>query len=164
MNLMQFYIPEWFFVALNLAILILVLKRLFWAPVSKILEDRQAMAAKTEQDAGEAAALRADMEQLRLQLDADMEARSLDLMKEARSHASQEYSRIVAEAEKKAELILSDAGAQARREQDRIARELKRHVASATIEAAGFLMRSNMDTARNNQLLEAFLEERDASA
>ena len=164
MNLLQFYIPEWFFVALNLLILILVLKRFLWSPVNKILEERQAKAVKTEQDSQEAATLRAEMEQLRLQLDADLEARTLEQMKDARSHAGREYDRIVAEAEKKAELILSAANVKAKQEYDRMALELRRQIASVAIEAAGLLTRSNMDAEHNGRLVEAFLEEKEVSA
>jgi len=161
---MQFYIPEWFFVALNLLILTFLLKKFLWKPVGKILEDRQAKAVKTEEDAEEAATLRAEMEQLRAQMDADMEARTLELMKEARSRAGREYDRIVADAEKKAGLILSAANVKAQQEQDRVMVEARKSIASVAIEAAGFLVRSGMDTERNDKLVEAFLAEKDVSA
>ena len=164
MNLLDFYIPEWFFVALNLLILIAVLKKFLWAPVSKILEDRQAMVAKTGEDADEAATLRAEMEQLRAQMDTDMETRTLQFLKEARSQAGREYDRIVSEAEKKAELILSAAKVKAEQEQERMMVNLKRQITTVAVEAAGFLMRSNMDAEHNNRLMESFLAEKDVSA
>ena len=164
MDLLQFYIPEWFFVALNLLILILVLKKFLWTPVNKILDGRQELVIKTGEDAEQAANLRAEMEQLRAQMDTDMEARTLELMKEARSQAGREYDRIVAEAEKKAELILSAAKVKADQEQDRVALELRKRIAMVAVEAAGYLMRSNMDTDQNNRLVETFLAERDVSA
>ena len=164
MNLLNFYIPEWFFVALNLIILIFALQKLLWKPVNKILEDRQAKVIKTGEDAEEAATLRAEMEQLRAQVDTDVEQRTLELMKEARSRAGREYDRIVADAEKKADLILSAANVKAQQEQDRLAVEFKKQIAAVALEAAGFLMRSTMDTEQNKRLVEAFLAEKDVSA
>ena len=164
MNLMDFYFPEWFFVALNLGVLIYVLQRILWKPVNRVLEERQDKAARMEQDAEEAARLRDEMEQLRSQMDVDMEQRTLELMKEARSHAGREYDRIVAEAEKKAELILAAAKVKADQEQDRMALEVKRRITATAIEAAGFLMRANMDTEQNNRIVESYLSEKDVSA
>ena len=161
MNLLQFYIPEWFFVALNLLILILVLKRFLWTPVNNILDGRRDLVVRTGEDAEQAANLRAEMEQLRLQMDADMEARTLDLMKEARSHAGREYDRIVADAEKKADLILAAAKVKAEQEQDRMELELRKRIAETAVEAAGFLMRAQMDGEQNNRLVEAYLAGKD---
>ena len=163
MNLLQFYIPEWFFVALNLLILILVLKKILWTPVIRILDDRRDLVVKTGEDAEQAANLRAEMEQLRAQMDADVEARTLELLTEARSHAGREYDRIVADAEKKAGLILAAAKVKAEQEQDRMELELRKSIAETAVEAAGFLLRSSMDTEQNNRLVEAFLAERDVS-
>ena len=161
---MQFYIPEWFFVALNLLILIFLLKKFLWKPVSRILEERQAKAVKTEEDAEEAATLRAEMEQLRAQMGADMEAGTLELMKDARSRAGREYDRIVAEAEKKAALILAAANVKAQQEQERMMLEVRKQIASAAVEAAGFLVRTDMDSDKNDRLVEAYLAEKDVPA
>lgn len=164
MNLFDFYIPEWFFVALNLFILIFILKAVLWKPVSKILENRQERVSKTEQDAAEAARLRAEMEQLRSQLEADMETRTTELMKEARSRAGKEYDRIVLEAETKAELIISTAKTKAEHERESMMVEIKGQIVSVAMEAAGLLLRSNMDSERNKRLVEAFLNGEDVSA
>ena len=162
--MMDFYFPEWFFVALNLLILIFALQKFLWKPVNKILDERQAKAVKTEQDAEEAARLRVEMEQLRSQMDTDMEQRTVELMKDARSRAGREYDRIVADAEKKSELILAAAKVKADQEESRMALEFKRHITATAVEAAGFLLRSSMDTEQNNRLVEAFLAEKDVSA
>ena len=164
MNLLDFYIPEWFFVALNLLILILALKKFLWKPINRILDDRQDLVIKTGMDAEEASRLRVEMEQLREQMDTDMEQRTLELMKEARGHAGREYDRIVADAEKKAELILSAAKVKAQQEQERILAEARKSISAVAIEAAGFLVRTGMDTEHNDRIVEAYLAEKDVSA
>lgn len=164
MNLLQFNFPEWFFVALNLVILVLILRRILWKPVGKILEERQAMAAKTQQDALEAQELRAEIERLRAQTEADAEALTAQLMTEARSRAGREYDRIIAEAESRAEMLLVTAKAKAAQEQEKIIIEAKKQITTAALEAAGMLLRVNIDSERNNRLVEAYLSEGNESA
>lgn len=164
MNLLQFSFPEWFFVALNLLIMVLILKRIFWKPVTKILEDRQAVAAKTEQDAEEACRVRAEIEQLRARAEADAEAQTAQLLTEARSRAGREYDRIVAEAETRAGMIVATAKVKAEQEQERIIVEAKKQITAAALESAGILLRANIDSESNNRLVEAYLSERDESA
>ena len=164
MNLLDFYFPEWFFVALNLGIMILILKKIFWKPVNAILEERQEKAAKAEQEADEAGKLLNDMEQRRAQLDRDLEIRTAQALMEARTQAGHEYDRIVAEAETKANLILRAAKDEARQEQERAAAEMKKQLSSAAVEAAGFLLRANLDSESNRRLVEGFLSGKDVSA
>ena len=161
---MNFYIPEWFWVAFNLLVLIVVLKKILWDRVRKVLQERQDMVVKTEQDALETEKLRVEIEQLRAELDKDLEARTIALMKEARTNAGKEYDRIVTQAEAKAGLIVSAAKTKAQQEQDAILVGLKKYVAATAIEATGLLLRANMDNERNNLLLNDFLAEGDRSA
>jgi F-type H+-transporting ATPase subunit b len=164
MDLMNFYIPEWFWVAFNLLVLIVVLKKILWDRVRKVLQERQDMVVKTEQDALETEKLRAEIEQLRAKFDKDLEVQTIALMKEARTNAGKEYDRIIAQAETKAGLIVSAAKTKAQQEQDAILVGLKKQVAATAIEATGLLLRANMDSERNNLLMNDFLSEGDRSA
>jgi len=164
MNILDFYIPEWFWVAFNLLVLILVLKKILWDRVGRILEERRETVLKTEQDAEEARTLKAEIEQLRAELDEDLKSQTAGMMQEARKSAGTEYDRIIAEAESKAALIVSAAHTKARQEQGAIMTEIKEHVAATAVEAAGILLRANMDNEKNKRLLEEFLSERDLSA
>ena len=164
MNLLDFYIPEWFWVAFNLLVLIVVLRKILWKRVGKILDERQAAADKAEQDAEEAAGLRAEMERFRAEFDEEMDAKTAEMMQEARTRAGQEYDRIIADAEAKAGLIVSAAKTKALQERDNVVAELRNQVASTAVEATGMLLRANMDNERNKRLLEDFLSEREESA
>ncbi|MCL1905733.1 MAG: hypothetical protein FWG06_01850 [Clostridiales bacterium] len=164
MNLINFYIPEWFWVAFNLLVLFLVLKKILWKPVLAVLEKRQDKVVQAEQDAEEAARLKLEMEQLRAGLDEDMETKTAQLMQEARSRAGREFDRIVAEAEAKADLIISAAKNKARREREVMLVEMKGQVVSTAVEATGLLLRANMDSEQNKRLLQDFLAEEDVSA
>ena len=164
MNLLDFNIPEWFWVAFNLLVLILALRKILWKRVLGVLEERQGTAVKTMQDAQEAESLKAEMEQLRLRLDGELEAKTAMMMQEARTRAGKEFDRIVAEAEAKAATIISAAKTKAQQERDAVLVEMKGQVAATAVEAAGLLLRANMDSERNKRLLEDFLSEGDISA
>jgi F-type H+-transporting ATPase subunit b len=164
MNLFNFYIPEWFFVALNLLILIFALKRILWDRVRKVLDERQAVVAKAMQDSEEAAKRKSEIDELHAKLEADMGALTVALMKEARTNAGKEYDRIVAEAEAKSAMIISAAKTKAQQEHNSILLDVKGQVASTAVEAVGMLLRENMDNARNARLLEDFLSEGEKTA
>ena len=161
MNLLDFYIPEWFFVALNLLILIVVLRAILWKRVNKVLDERRDKAVKAAQDADEAERLRAEMEQLRSQLDGDMESRTVELMKDARARAGQEYERIISDAEKKAEQILAAAKTKAAHEHGVMMAEAKKQITAVAIDVSGFLMGASMDSEHNKALLDKYLEDKD---
>ena len=164
MNLLSFNIPEWIWVAFNLLVLILVLRRILWKRVGKVLDERQELVVKTGQDADEAARLRTEMEQLRTLLDMEMDVKTAEMMQEARTRAGHEYDRIVAEAETKAGLIVSAAKTKALQERDTVLADLKRQVAYTAVEATGILLHANIDSDRNKRLLEDFLAQEEVSA
>ena len=164
MDLLSFYIPEWIWVAFNLLVLIVVLRRILWKRVGKVLDERQEIVVKTGQDADEAARLRTEMEHLRTLLDMEMDVKTAEMMQEARTRAGHEYDRIIAEAETKAGLIVSAAKTKAMQERDAVLADMRRQVASTAVEATGILLRANIDSERNKRLLEDFLAEREVSA
>ena len=145
-------------------VLILVLRKILWKRVFKVLEERQETVARTAQDAQEAERLRAEMEQLHAGLHEEMDAKTADMMQQARTRAGKEYDRIIAEAEAKAAIIVSAAKTRAQQERDAMLVEVKEQVAATAVEAVGLLLRANMDSERNKRLLEDFLTEGDMSA
>jgi len=164
MKILDFNIPDWFWVAFNLLVLMLVLRKILWKRVFSVLEERQKTVDKTMQDSAEAEKLRVEMEQLRTKLDQELEARTAVKMQEARTRAGKEFDRIVAEAEAKAAIIISAAKTKAGQERHALLVEMKGQVAATAVEAAGLLLRANIDSERNKLLLDNFLSEGDISA
>lgn len=162
MNLLDFYIPEWFFVAVNLLILMLVLRALLWKPVNRILDEREERAEKAASDAKEATEMKAEMERLRQQFDVDLETNTVEMMKDARARAGHEYERIVADAEKKAERILAEARAKAEREYSGVMAEAKKQIVAAALDISGMLLSSSVDSEQNRALLNNYLAEKEA--
>ena len=119
---------------------------------------------KTAQDAQDAERLRTEMEQLRAGLNKELDAKTAEMMQQARTHAGKEFDRIIAEAEAKAAIIVSAAKVKAQQERDTMLVEVKEQVAATAVEAVGILLRANIDSERNKRLLEDFLTKGDMSA
>jgi F-type H+-transporting ATPase subunit b len=158
MNLLDFYIPEWFFVALNLVVLVAALRKLLWKPVTRIMEDRQEKVAQMLRDAEEAEERTREMEARVARQEAELETMTREKMREARARAGREYDRIVAEAGDKAANIVAGAEARARQEQARILRESKEQMADVILRATAALIAEKMDEEANRRLVEAILE------
>ena len=157
MDLFNFYIPEWFFVAFSLLVLVFVLRKILWKPVNKILDERQEKITTALKDADDIEAEKRGMDVRRAELEAEMNNYTAEQMKDARVRAGKEYDRIVAEAEEKSRAILLSARTQAEREREGIFREARSELVAAALEAAGALLGARMDEEANERLIESVL-------
>ena len=164
MNLFDFYIPEWVFVFLNLLILVFALKKLLWGPVNKVLDKRQAIIEKSMEDAQAAAAGKNDLDRRLAVFEGDMDKRSQEMMKEARTRAGVEYDRIVEEAKNKEKQILTAARIQAGQYRESALNAAQAEIIATAVEMACFLMESRMDEAQNELLVASFLERKGVRA
>ena len=162
MNLFDFNIPEWFWVGFNLLVLVLILKKILWDKVQKILDERQEIAVKAGLDATECERLRSESQELRAKLDDDLKNQAMEMTQSARSSAGKEYDRIIAEAEEKSALIVSAAKVKANREREVILSLAKDEIVTTAINAAGLLLRANVDNEKNDLLIREMLEKRSA--
>ena len=160
MNILEFYIPEWFFVALSLVILVVVLRRFFWNPLLRILDTRKERIEQAERDALEVAAQKDGLEKEIAKTATDLEQMKLGKIKEARTLAGQEYDRIVEEAESKARLIIDHAQAQAKQEHGSMLHNATEEILKAALAATGQLLEANMSSERNERLIRAFIAKR----
>ena len=164
MNLFDFYIPEWIFIILNLLILTLVLRKILWKSVGKVIDDRQAKITKAMEDAEAANAGRQALDQEKAAFEGGLERRTQEMMKEARTRAGHEYDRIVDEAKQKEKQILAAAQTQARLDRDGLLNAAQKEIIATTIEMAGLLLESKIDKKQNEQLIASFLERKDVRA
>jgi F-type H+-transporting ATPase subunit b len=156
-NILSFYIPEWFFVALSFIILVVVLSKILWKPVNKILTERQTKISTALEHADSVEIEFRETESRRAALEAELEQKTLDQMKDARVRAGKEYDRIVTEAENKARAILAGAHEQTVRERDGILSSARAEVIAAALAATGVLLESNVNSEANERLIEQFL-------
>lgn len=161
-----FDLGEWFFVALNLVILTAVLTRLFWKPVNRILDERQAQIEKGLADAAEAQKAKARILSDRIALEEEMHIMTATQMKDARVRAGQEYDRIITEAETKARRVLEAARAQSEQEHTAMLEKARSEIIEISIDMTGLLLEASVDSTQNRRLIERYLDgdERGASA
>lgn len=163
MNLLFFYIPEWFFVAINLLILTALLTKILWKPVNRILDERQAQLAQGMQDAADAKKAKARILSDRAAFEVEMHRETAAQMKQARVRAGQEYDRIIADAEEKARRMMAAARAQGQKEKAAILESAKEEIVAVSIDMTGLLLEASVDSEQNRRLIEAYLSE-DAAA
>ena len=163
MNILNLYIPEWIFVALNLLILTLVLNKVLFKRVNAVLDKRQQTVTQSLNDAKTVRSQKQDIAQRVAALDAELDRKTAQQMTQARMRAGREYDRIVDEAQHKARALIASAQVQAERERESILLDARAEVVSTALHAAEVLLRANIDEERNRELIHALLEEESAS-
>lgn len=150
-------------VAVNLLILYIVLKKILFKPVTAFMEKRTQAIENSITDAekqkAEAAALKASYEQLLK----ESKVQGEQIVAEAAARAGAKSDQILAKAKADADLLLQNARAEINREREKMLQEIHNQVVDLAIEAAGKVVEANMDTSRNIQIVENFLEEEGAA-
>ncbi|HEY7464190.1 MAG TPA: F0F1 ATP synthase subunit B [Candidatus Limnocylindria bacterium] len=152
-------VPKLAFQVLNFLLLLYLLNRFLFKPVLKLLDEREARIKKGLEDA-EAAAR--DRELAKAEREAALdEARKEAQAMVARANKIAEDSRaeILAEAKDQAEKITARAREEITAEKDRAMAELRATVADLALDAAGRLVRSEMNQTTQRRLVEDFLKE-----
>ncbi|MCL2277098.1 MAG: ATP synthase F0 subunit B [Treponema sp.] len=158
MNIFNFYIPEQILVAFSLIVLMIVLTKILWKPLTNIIDSRQKDVDDMLQGAREAKAVIADMETRRANQDAELERLIVDKTNEARERAAREYKRIVAEAEQKAHNIVKAGEEKAARDYQQTISESRDAVIKLALGAAAAIVESSMDSEKNRALIDSMLE------
>ena len=152
-------LPKLIFQVVNFLLLLYLLNRFLFKPVLKLLDERESRIRKGLEDA-EAAAR--DLELARAEREAALdEARKEAQAMVARANKIAEDSRaeILAEAKAQADKVTARAREEITAEKDKAMAELRATVADLALQAAGRLVRSEMDTPTQRRLVEDFLKE-----
>ncbi|MCR4890618.1 MAG: ATP synthase F0 subunit B [Lachnospiraceae bacterium] len=144
---------EWFSIAatiVNLLILFFIIRKFLVKPVSKILDERQALIDKERTEAEKANQDAAQMKQEYEEKVRQIEIERKQALSDAELRGTEEYERIVTEATKKADEIVGDAKLkvelQKRALEAETARQLADLVAAATARVAITEENADLDT------------------
>ena len=146
----------------NLAILVLVLKKLLWKPVTDFMDARS---RKVREELEGAAASRARAEELEARYEsllANAEAEGEWVVKDAEDRAREEYRRIVAAAEADAAAIRLRAEERAGLELGRARDELAAEVAALAVAAAARIAGRGLGGADDAADAEAYIRSAEA--
>ena len=126
--------------AVNFGVVLLALRYFLYKPVMQMLEKRRVLVAKGVEDAARAAEKLAGADEVATKrvLKAELEAE--EIVKAAHTAASQNRSKMLAEAEERSAQIARDADMRATELAERIRRESEKDIARLAVLAAGKLM------------------------
>lgn len=145
------------FVAINLIIFYMVIKRFLLKPVNDIIEKRNnAINAKFN----EAETAKKDAYSLKAKYEDSLKGANAEreqILDTAREDAKTEYDRILEEAENKAEGLIASAKVQAEEEHRRIIRESDAEMAKLVMEATRKVVLAGTNEESNRQIYDNFL-------
>ena len=151
------------FVALNLLLLFVLLRKFLFKPVTELMEKRKKSIEQALNDAEEAKVNVAKMKN-----EYDMQIKSLKedgerLINEARAKAAKEYDDIIAAAKKDAMAIVDKGRQDVERERAEMLRQVRQHIAALALTAATKVVQANMDTEANKSIVDKFIDEAGAA-
>lgn len=140
-------------------LLLLLLKRFLWGPVTEYLEGRRQDIAQTyekvEQTRQEMERLRGEYEQRLANIEAEARAQIQQAVKEAQQVREQ----ILAEARQQAEKMVRDAQETIRYERQKALAEMRAQVVDLTLLATGKILQESMDDVRHRKMVEDFINQ-----
>ena len=147
------------FVLLNFLLLFFVAKKFLFVPVKKMIDSRQQeiddMYAQAQSAQDGAKALESEY-QTKLETAQETSAR---LVKEAVARGKSREEEIIRQANREADAIREKASADIAREKKQAVSEAKNEISSLAMEIAGKVVGQSLDAARQEQLVDSFLEE-----
>jgi F-type H+-transporting ATPase subunit b len=152
-------LPKLFFQVINFLLLLYLLNRFLFKRVIALLDERQAKISKGLEDAETAAR---DRELARAEREAALDEARKEagaMIASANKIATDTRDEILAEARADAEKVSARAREEITAEKDRAMAELRVQVADLALEAAGKLVRSDMNASTQRRLVEEFLAE-----
>lgn len=143
----------------NLLLIFLILKKLLWKPVQKVMEERKAMVDKQFADAADAQAeAEADKAQWAEKLataDQEAAARIAEADETARRHGD----RVITEAKEKAEGIIRQAEAEAELERQKATASMREEIADLSTVLAEKMLEREINADDHRAMIASFLDE-----
>ncbi len=145
--------------AIVFSILLFILKRYAWGPITSALEDRERnideSIQRAEKALAEAKQLQADNQRVRRE--AEQEAQRL--LRAAREEAERLRGEEVQKTREQIQHLRDQAQAEIEREKDSALDALRAEVADLAIQAAEIILQENLDAPRQRRLVETFIDE-----
>ncbi|MEG0352097.1 MAG: F0F1 ATP synthase subunit B [Cellulosilyticaceae bacterium] len=150
---------DWFFQLGALFLIIFILAKLLFKPVSDLLEKRQAGIAANINDAKNAKNAAATLKSEYEYKIADINAEAGDILKAARAKALAREEEIITAAKAEAEAIKIKAMEDMKLEQERVRAEIKDEMIEVATLMAGKFVATAMDDAKQSELIEEIIGE-----
>ncbi len=147
------------FVALNLIILYIVLRRILFKPVTEFMENRTKSIKDSIDEAERQKAEAGEMKRSYEEQIINSRVEGEKIINEARIKAGKEHDRLVAEAKQEVESMLARARDEIEHDREQMLHEVRAQVAGLALAAASKVIEANMDTENNRMLVDKFIDE-----
>lgn len=147
------------FVLLNFVVLFLVAKKFLFLPVKNMIDSRQKEIDRMYAEAEAAKASADSMETEYKDRLASAQETGDALVKEAMARGRSREEEILRQANREAEQIREKASRDIAREKKKALNDAKDEISAIALEIAGKVVGETMDSARQQKLVESFLEE-----
>lgn len=151
------------FTILNIVILFLILRKMFFKPVTKHMDDR----TKKIQQALDAAEESKEMvRQMKIEYDEKIKAAKEEGQKVIdmyRQMAEKEYNSIIETAKKESDQMLADAKAELQVEKEQLVTSIKGEISDLVLAASEKVLKKNLDNDTNKKLIFDFIEDKNVS-
>lgn len=141
----------------SFAALLFILKRFAWQPILKTLNDREAYIKQSIEDADKAKASLVDIHKEKERILEQAKSDAVKIVQDARKAADLVAQDIEKKAKEHAQSIIAGGQAQVLGEYQRASKQLKQESARVSIALASRILKENVDTAKNNKLIEETL-------
>jgi F-type H+-transporting ATPase subunit b len=140
-------------------LLYLLLRKLYFGPVAKFLDQREQGIRQSLDDAERARReAQAERDRLREELD-QIEQTARDRIQQATREAAEARDEIIASARQEAEAVVARGTDQLRREKEKALVEIKDHAADIAVEACEAILRRTLTDDRHRVLVDEFLRD-----
>lgn len=147
------------FAFLNFLILFFVLKKVLFKPVMNYMQERSDEIAQSIKESEDKTV---EANELKQQYEAQLKHAQADgqkIIDEMTERANNYYESTVAKAEEESRQIVARAKDEGEREHQRILQESKAEIAGLALAAASKVIGANMDSERNREIIDKYLEE-----
>ncbi|MBM3497392.1 MAG: F0F1 ATP synthase subunit B [Armatimonadetes bacterium] len=140
-------------------LLFLLLRKIYFGPISKFLEEREQGIRQSLEDAQQARQeAQAERDRLREELQ-QIEQTARDRIQQVTREAAEAREEIVQAARAEAEAVLARGTEQLRREKEKALVEIKDHAADIAVEACEAILRRTLTDERHRLLVDEFLHD-----
>lgn len=147
------------FTLINLVIFYLLMKKFFFKPIIKTMDQRKEMLEKQFKDAEDVNTQALELKKEYEDKIQNAQQESERIISDAKESAKTEYGRIMDKAENDAEKIKETAKKASNAERETILRSAKEDIASLAMEAAEKIVGANVSDKTNSDIFDEFLNE-----
>lgn len=158
-NLLKPDVGLMFWTVVTFLVMVLILKKIAWGPLLKILDERE---EKIKKEIEAAQKNREEMERLKTDYDrqlAEIEERARTLLGEAEQKGRLSRESILKEAESEARKLMEKTRQQLEAEKERLVQELRNEVGAISVAMAEKLMRQSVDKKIQEKFVQDFLKD-----